>query len=151
RAILAPPSRAVAVLLGGSGPEFAARLESIDPRLRGRIVAPGYQSPKEISLHLQACDVVAQPYPDGASARRTSLMAALANGVATVTTRGRFTEPLWGDGPVPTVVAGDGALLAAEVLALLGDDARRRAVAADGRAFYARHFSMRRTLDVLLD
>jgi glycosyltransferase involved in cell wall biosynthesis len=150
-AVLAPPSRTVALLLGEGGPEFAERLQAAEPDLRGRIVAPGYLSPEQVSIHLQACDVVVQPYPDGASARRTTLMAALAGGVATVTTRGRFTEDVWREGPVPMAPAADGSLLAAEILTLLDDAPRRRAAAADGRAFYERHFSMRRTLDTLLD
>ena len=52
---------------------------------------PGYLGPEALSYHLQAADIAIQPYPDGADTRRTSLMACLANGVPTVTTRGRFT------------------------------------------------------------
>ncbi|HEX2204634.1 MAG TPA: glycosyltransferase family 4 protein, partial [Longimicrobium sp.] len=151
RAVLSPPSHSVALLLGAGGPAFAARLEAADPALRGRIVAPGWLAPESLSVHLQACDVMLQPYPDGASARRTTLMAALANGVPTVTTRGRFTESVWHDGPVALVrPAGDGSALAAETLNLLDDEPRRRRFALESRVFYARHFSMDRTLDVLL-
>lgn len=150
-AVLAPPSRTVALLLGDGGPGFAARLMEVDPSLRGRIVAPGWLPPAQASVHLQACDVAVQPYPDGASARRTTLMAALAHSVPTVTTLGRYTEPLWRDGPLPLVpAAADGSSLAAAVLDLLDDDARRRRVGAEGRAFYERHFSLQRALDVLL-
>jgi glycosyltransferase involved in cell wall biosynthesis len=151
-AVLAPPSRSVALLLGDGGPAFARRLEEAEPELRGRLVAPGRLPAEDVSRHLQACDVAVQPYPDGASARRTSLMAALANGVPTVTTVGRFTEPVWRDGPLPLVPAGeDGSALAVEVLDLLDDAPRRRRVGSEARAFYDRHFSMRRTLEVLLE
>jgi hypothetical protein len=150
-AVLAPPANSVALLLGAGGPEFAERLERADPSLRGRTVAPGWLPPGQVSVHLQACDVAVQPFPDGASSRRTTLMAALANGVATVTTSGRSTEPLWGESPVPLVPAGgDGGALAVEVLNLLDDDARRRGAGERGRAFYERHFAVERTLDVLL-
>ena len=74
------------------GAEFAARLRGDDARLADALAAPGFQSPEEVSLQLQASDVALQPYPDGADTRRTSLMACLANGVPTVTTRGRFTR-----------------------------------------------------------
>ena len=36
-----------------------------------------------------------QPYPDGVTSRRTSVMACLSQGRAVVTTAGRLTEPLW--------------------------------------------------------
>jgi glycosyltransferase involved in cell wall biosynthesis len=80
------------LLLGRGGAEFADRIHNADPRLADAIVAPGHQSPEDISLHLQAADVALQPYPDGADTRRTSLMACLANAVPTVTTHGRFTD-----------------------------------------------------------
>ena len=38
-----------------------------------------------LSRHLQACDVLVQPYPEGITSRRTSAMAALAHGRAIVT------------------------------------------------------------------
>ena len=42
---------------------------------------------EEVSVHLSACDLMIQPYPDGISARRTSAMAALAHERPVVTTR----------------------------------------------------------------
>jgi glycosyltransferase involved in cell wall biosynthesis len=149
RAVLSPPSRAVALLLGDGGPAFAARLKA-DPALRGRVAAPGRLPADRLSLHLQACDVAVQPYPDGVTARRTSVMAVLANGVATVTTDGRFTEDEWRTGPIPLAPAGDAGALAAATLDLLDDHARRRALGQAGRDFYRTHFSMERTIDVLL-
>ena len=79
------------LLLGRGGVEFAARLRARDPRFAGVFWTPGYLGPDALSYHLQAADIAIQPYPDGADTRRTSLMACLANGVPTVTTRGRFT------------------------------------------------------------
>jgi glycosyltransferase involved in cell wall biosynthesis len=151
RAVLSPPSRSVALLLGDGGPAFAARLERADPALRGRVTAPGRLSPERLSVHLQACDVALQPYPDGVTARRTTMMAALANGVPSLTTAGRFTEDEWRAGPVPLSPAGDAGALAAAALDLLDDPARRAELGAAGRAFYERHFAMERTLGVLLD
>ncbi|HEU4455927.1 MAG TPA: glycosyltransferase family 4 protein [Longimicrobium sp.] len=149
--ILSPPANTVALLLGEGGPEFAERLERAAPGLRGRIVAPGWLPPERVSVHLQACDVAVQPYPDGASTRRTTLMAALANGVPTVTTGGRFTEPVWAESPVAMVPANDAAALSVAVLDLLDDAARRRKAGDAARAFYDARFAMERTIDVLLE
>jgi hypothetical protein len=151
RAVLSPPSRSVALLLGDGGPAFAARLERAEPGLRGRVAAPGRLAAERLSVHLQACDVAVQPYPDGVSARRTTAMAALANGVPVVTTTGRFTEPLWASAGIPLVPAGDASALAAAVLDLLDDAPRRLALAAGGGDLYRRSFAMDRTLATLLD
>ena len=150
-AVLAPPANTVALLLGEGGPAFAARLEAAEPDLRGRIVAPGWLSRERLSVHLQACDLLVQPYPDGASSRRTTLMAALANGAAAVSTAGRFTESVWQRGPVPLAPAGDASALAAAALDLLDDAPRRARTAADARAFYNRHFAIERTVEALLE
>jgi glycosyltransferase involved in cell wall biosynthesis len=80
------------LLLGRGGVEFAARVRARDSRFAGVFWTPGYLGPEALSYHLQAADVALQPYPDGADTRRTTLMACLANGVPTVTTRGRFTD-----------------------------------------------------------
>ncbi len=90
---------------------------------------------EEAAGHLLACDLVVLPYRDGASFRRSSLVAALALGCPVVT-----TEPLSGDevslGPgEPTLASGenaalapreDAAALAASIAALLDDPMRRR-------------------------
>jgi glycosyltransferase involved in cell wall biosynthesis len=149
-AVLSPPSRSVLLLLGDGGPAFADRLRRTLPALEGRIVAPGRLPAERLSVHLQACDVAVQPYPDGVSARRTTVMAALANGVPVVTTAGAFTEPDWISAGVPLVPAGDPGALAAAVLDLLDDLPRRRRLARAGRDFYARRFSLDRTLSLLL-
>jgi glycosyltransferase involved in cell wall biosynthesis len=140
---------AAALLLGQGGPRFADELARGDDDLRARIAAPGYLPADEVSLHLQACDVVIQPYPDGASSRRTTLLAALANGVPTVTTTGFLTEDAWSIGPVPLQPAGDAEGLAHAALALLNDAARRAETGTAGRCFYERNFSIHRAVEVL--
>ena len=114
------------------------------------LVAPGFQSAGDVSLHLQAADVALQPYPDGADTRRTSLMACLANGVLTITTRGRFTDAAWRDAPI-VMGPPDQPLGAASLAADLARDpfereARRRAV----RDFYRARFAVDRTVERLL-
>ncbi|HET7231338.1 MAG TPA: glycosyltransferase [Longimicrobium sp.] len=149
-AVLAPPSTSVALLLGDGGPAFAERLVRQHPALKERIVAPGRLERRVLSVHLQACDVVVQPFPDGVSARRTTAMAALANGVPLVSNAGAYTEPQWAAAGIPLAALPDPAALAAEVLDLLDDAARRRRLAVSESDFYLREFSMGHTLRTLL-
>ena len=53
----------------------------------GTAAARGWRAVlRALAQHVRACDVLAQPYPDGISSRRTSAMAGLALGVPVVTT-----------------------------------------------------------------
>jgi glycosyltransferase involved in cell wall biosynthesis len=144
------------LLLGNRGPDFAERLRAVDERFRDNVIAPGYQSPDDVSVHLQAAGVAIQPYPDGADTRRTTLMACLANGVPTVTTRGRGGNDLIfslalshaapGDGDGQGLRAAD-LLGSADVLLESGDLDELRARA---RAFYQREYAIERTVERLL-
>jgi glycosyltransferase involved in cell wall biosynthesis len=88
-----------AVILIGPGAQFLSKLLQKHPRLAGRIHTTGALSASDplLSLHISACDVIIQPYPDGASSRRTSLMAGLSHAKAIVTTVGPGTEDLWAE------------------------------------------------------
>ena len=53
--------------------------------LAERVQWTGYTSPAEVSAHLLAVDAVVMPYRDGASFRRTTLIAALRHGCPVIT------------------------------------------------------------------
>jgi glycosyltransferase involved in cell wall biosynthesis len=145
------------LLLGGGGPAFAQGLRSADPRFADALIAPGFLPPEEVSLHLQAADVAIQPYPDGANTRRTSLMACLANGVPTVSTRGVYGDfglMVQGIGHVASGEPGRLGDYAADLLADPGitaigaadHAALRRAM----RALYVDQYAVERTVERLL-
>jgi glycosyltransferase involved in cell wall biosynthesis len=138
-------------LLGSGSDTLAAELELRQPECRGRVIGLGHQQSAELAASLQACDVALQPYPDGASGRRTTLMAALANGVPVVTNAGDATEDVWrSEGGVALVDSGSPALLVEAIGALLDDDTRRAHVASRGQLLYARCFAIEHTIEVLL-
>ena len=127
--------------------ELDALAESLG--LAARIVRTGYLSPEEVSPALAAADVAAQPFTDGASLRRTSLLACFAQGIPVVTTRPqrfrhlpeRFRVSPFDDPDayaiterVAALVAkGDHAALAREIADLLSNVERRERLAAAGR------------------
>ena len=147
--ILARP-QAQFICLGGGSEVFAARLQGSHPSLAPRIDATGPLAPAQLTAALRACDVVVQPYPDGVTTRRTSVMAALANGVPVVSTAGPLTEPIWAaTGAVALAPASDHRAIADATFALLRDDRRRIAMRDAGRLMYETHFALARTIEGL--
>jgi glycosyltransferase involved in cell wall biosynthesis len=147
--VAAGPGR-VGLLIGLGGEAFAQRLLARYPALRGRIRATGLLPADETAAHLAACDLLVQPYPDGASTRRGSLMAGLALERPIVTTQGELSEPLWAEsGAVALAPAGAAAALLDAAEALLHSPRRREQLGASGRAFYAAHFSPQRLIATL--
>src|SRR5260370_23156173 len=133
----------VGLLLGYSSERLAARLIATDHRLAGRLIGAGALSPDELSLHLQACDLMIQPFPDGITGRRGSAMAALAHGVATVTNQGRLTESLWAESGAVGLASGCGADDLVRVAKdLLDDGPGRTRLGALGRDLYDRRMAI---------
>jgi glycosyltransferase involved in cell wall biosynthesis len=137
----------VGLLLGRGSDRFAARLAADRPELAGRLIAAGGLPPAEVSVHLQACDLLVQPYPDGLSSRRTTLMAGLAHGVATVSNLGALSEPIWARtrcvALAPEARAG---ALAGAAEPLLACPATRADLGASARRAYQKHFAVERTV-----
>lgn len=142
--------RAALLLMGRGSVEAREEIISRHTELAARIHAAGFLPAAELSAHLAACDLLAQPYPDGVSSRRTSAMAGLAHGLAVVTTRGRLTEPLWAEsGAVALTPAGDAGTFAEAVRRLLGDEAERARLGAAARALYRERFDVAHTVAAL--
>jgi len=139
------------VLLGAGGDRWRGELACGRADWHARIIAPGALSAPLIAEYLRACDLVIQPYHDGASGRRTTLMAALANGVPVVTTIGVLSEPLWSEGAVAAAPAGDPERLARLALHLLDRPERLAELGPAGRRLYQDQFALRHTVAALLD
>jgi glycosyltransferase involved in cell wall biosynthesis len=88
------PSQIRLVIIGGAAtaPADQAYAEQIRQQIErlqlgARVALTGHCPPDQTSAHLLAADLAALPFTDGASFRRGSLLAALAHGLPTVTTR----------------------------------------------------------------
>jgi glycosyltransferase involved in cell wall biosynthesis len=140
----------VGLLVGRGSTAFAERLRANHPTLAGRLHARGEAAGEVAAANLKACDLLLQPYPDGVSARRGSLMAGLALGVPLLTTHGNLTEPVWAEEALVALApAGDTDALVAAAERLLADPVARDGLAARGAAGYARRFSIDHTVRVL--
>ena len=138
------------VCLGGGSDDFARAVLASAPSLTGRLHATGRASASEIASTLSACDLLIQPYPDGVTTRRTSVMAGLINGCPVLTTTGLLTESVWTDtGAVALEPAGDTTALVRTARALLADSGRRASLAAQGERTYRERFALTHTIDRL--
>jgi glycosyltransferase involved in cell wall biosynthesis len=97
-----------------------------------------------VSRHVAAMDVYLAPFEKGVSARRGSFLVGPQHGIATVSTRGVETDPLFGsEEETGVLLAPDDApaAFADHVGRLVRDPALRARRAAAGAAFYDRTFS----------
>jgi glycosyltransferase involved in cell wall biosynthesis len=137
------------VLLGASSHEFRATLAGLPPELSARIRATGYLAASDLSAHLSACDLMLQPYADGACARRTTLIAALAHARPILSTRGPATESLWEQSRALALADDDAATLARRMLELLDDLPARAGYGAAAAALYRSRFALEHTIGPL--
>lgn len=148
--LLLADTQRTGLLLGQGGEQFAARLCQAHPELRGRLYAPGSLPRQDVAVHLAACDLLVQPYPDGVSSRRTSLMAGLALGLPIVTTTGALTESVWQDsGAVSYAPASSppDCITAAE--AVLGDSCLSHTLRRRAALLYTERFALAHTIQAL--
>ena len=136
----------VLLLIGRGGDRYAEELVRRRPELDGRVKGTGGLDPESVSRHLQACDLVIQPYEDGVTTRRGTVMAALAQGCPVVTNRGERTEAKWWDGPGVALGGHDWAEMAALADRLLDDPGSREALGRAARSLYAERFALGRTV-----
>jgi glycosyltransferase involved in cell wall biosynthesis len=148
--ILTIDSSAAILLMGANSEAFRDVFVGENPRLTTRISATGVLPDDELSLAISSCDMMIQPYPDGVTSRRTTMMAALDHARAIVTTAGEFTEPLWEQSAaVALAPVADFAAFTALVIELSTDAVRRRRYAAAAKALYSNRFDVQHTIEAL--
>jgi len=137
----------VVMLLGRGGERFASRLVRTCPQLSGRLITNDDCSGDQLAIQLAICDILVQPYSDGASSRRTTLMAGLALGCPIVTNGGPSTESLWRESQAVMLapVASSPALVSASET-LLADAAGRAMLGARAAGLYKSRFALEHTL-----
>jgi glycosyltransferase involved in cell wall biosynthesis len=141
----------VALLVGRGGNAFTMMFLEAAPHLSNRIVATGGLPPQEAADHLAACDLLLQPYPDGATCRRSSLMAGLALGKPIVTTTGQLSEPFWPESRAAALAPADSPDgIIAEVERLLSDPPERDALGRRAQQAYDATFAIEHTVATLL-
>lgn len=149
-AVIGDRHATASVLLLGRGSEAWLASRRAAPWAR-RAIATGQLSADRAASALQACTVMIQPYHDGVSTRRGTMMACLANARPAVTAVGRHSEPFWlGCGAVAAASDNTPETLAELVCALLDDQTSRDALSARADNLYRSYFAIDRVVDRLL-
>ena len=135
----------VVLLVGRGGNALRDAIIADRPDFTDRVTATGGLEPAEVSAHLRACDLLVQPYEDGVSARRGSLMAGLALGRPIVTNAGEATDALWAHlEPVLLTPSDAPAELSAAVDRLSGDPEMMARLGRQARSVHHELFAMSR-------
>jgi glycosyltransferase involved in cell wall biosynthesis len=138
------------LLLGRGSESLREVIANQHPELKAKIHATGWLPAEILSLHISACDLMLQPYPDGVSSRRSSIMIGLSHGIPVVTTTGQLTEPLWDEScavllaPVERVCH-----LAALARQLLRDSKERKSMGERAEHLYQERFDIQNTIRAL--
>jgi len=139
------------VLAGKGSDAFAHRLTAGGRMAPAAIVASGERQAADLSRLLQCCDVFVQPYHDGVSTRRTTLMTLLDHGCPLVTSSGPRTETRWTpDDALVLTAADDAPAMAAAALRLLESPLDRRRLGERGRAVYSSTFDVTHAVAALV-
>ena len=148
---LLPQETSLTIVCAGAGSDrFVAEVVAENPELQSRLRATRRLAPADAAAVLAACELLLQPFPDGVTTRRTSVMAGLMNGRAVLTTSGQLTEPVWTEtGAVSMTQAGDTPAFVAAARTLLARREDLNALAARGDDTYKRRFALEHTIDAL--
>ncbi|MBK6315598.1 MAG: glycosyltransferase family 4 protein [Blastocatellia bacterium] len=119
------------------------------PDLGPRMIAVDGVQKDEAVCNLAACDLLVQPYVDGISTRRTSAMAGLALGVATVTHSGESTETLWRESQAVVLAGPTPDDYAEAVAAVFGDPVLRTQLSERASDLYQKRFHIRYVIERL--
>jgi glycosyltransferase involved in cell wall biosynthesis len=150
QALLSAEPTACAVCIGAGSRSFVREFLDRHPNLSGRVLAFGRTSGMEAAATIAACDLLLQPYPDGVTTRRTSVMAGLLNGCPVVTTAGALTETVWADTrAVAMASVSDVASFVRTTRLLLANTAEQEALGRRGEAVYRKRFAIEHTLTQL--
>jgi glycosyltransferase involved in cell wall biosynthesis len=137
-------------LIGGGSEQFRELLVAQNSQLSSKIAASGRLSESEVAHHIRACDIMLQPYGDGPTTRRGSLMACLVNRCPVVSTYGHLCESFWEREKILHLVNKDQpAQAASEILALLANPESRAIMAGRAYDYYSRHFSTEHSISTL--
>jgi glycosyltransferase involved in cell wall biosynthesis len=130
----------VAVALLGPGEALRESLAKQYPQAADRIRSTGRLHVTQVAGQMRSCDALLQLYPDGASAARGTLIAALASGIPVVTTSGAETDRLLLDSNTMRFAGGSGQSIREAIEALRNNPQMAQELGARAQQLYRESF-----------
>lgn len=138
------------MLLGKHSDHFASELKSQVPESSDRIHGLGLLPDVDLTNYISACDLMVQPFIDGVSSRRTSIMNVISRGVPVISNLGHLSESLWGESQAVALASNPDPIQIATVCTrLLRDQQARQQFAERGLALYRSRFEWAHILATL--
>jgi glycosyltransferase involved in cell wall biosynthesis len=149
--VLREQKDAIGLLLGRGSKKLAAQVLAARGVPTTRLFAFEDLTADEVSLRLQGCDLMVQPYPDGISSRRSSALAGMAHGLPIVTNYGTLTDSVFREvAGVAAIGKFDTGQLAGLAKGLLLAENSREGFGPSARYLYESQFAVRHTVAGLL-
>lgn len=136
--------------LGRESEDFCKHFKKVHPEVADQIAYTGELNLEALSAHISACDILFQPYPDGVSTKRSSLMAGLAHGKPIVTSYGKNTGEIWNQEQI--LLMGDTKHPESMYILLdqlLQDKDLQLRLSQKSSQFYIEHFSLQHTVSLI--
>ena len=148
--LLASPPYPALLLIGYGAADFAATLKpSLPPGDAARVYSIDAAPGADIAALISLCQVMMQPYPDGVTTRRSTMMACLSLSKAVVTNLGPLSDPLWAESRATRLVPPNAPLaMARAVSELLLDGKTCSELGEIGLRLYKSRFSWDHLIDV---
>ena len=131
------------LLVGKGSVGFAQEISIEIPAIANCCVTMGLLTSEEVSLHLQCCDIMLQPYSGGVNTRNGSALASISHGKPLATFCGLWTETLWREkGALIFSKGEDVNALCCQILIVLDDRERLARMGAAARQLYSEQFAV---------
>jgi glycosyltransferase involved in cell wall biosynthesis len=138
------------LLIGRGGRAFAKELIRRHPTMTAQLATTGGLPTESIAQYIMACDIMLQPYEEGATSRRGTLMAGLSLGMPVVTNVGHSSESIWSEsGAVALAEDSRPATIAVTAERLLSSPEEWQDLGRRAAALYVERFSLERTMETL--
>lgn len=138
------------LFLGRGSEQFVEKMRVEFPSFAQRIETAGELDLAAISAHIQACDIMLQPYPQGVDTSRSSIMVGLSHGKPIVTSYGPKTELVWNNSFVRLTPGEEIDSLVEATENLISDKKSREKLAVAALENYKNYFSLSRSIETLV-